>query len=43
MCIRDRLVGVVTQAYATTSKVTTLLSEDVNVSAVVPSRGERCV
>ena len=34
------LVGVVTQAYATTSKVTTLLSEDVNVSAVVPSRGE---
>ena len=34
------LVGVVSQAYATTSKVTTLLSEDVNVSAVVPSRGE---
>lgn len=33
------LVGVVTQAYATTSKVTTLLSEDVNVSAVVPSPG----
>ena len=34
------LVGVVSQAYATTSRVTTLLSEDVNVSAVAPARGE---
>lgn len=34
------LVGVVTQAYATTSKVTTLLSEDVKVSAVDSACGE---
>ena len=34
------LVGVVSQAYATTSRVTTLLSEDVNVSAVAPARGD---
>lgn len=34
------LVGIVTQAYATTSKVTNILSEDVNVSAVMPARGE---
>ena len=34
------LVGIVSQAYATTSKVTNILSEDVNVSAVVPARGE---
>ena len=31
------LVGVVTQAYATTSKVTTLLSEDVNISSDISS------
>ena len=37
------LVGVVSQAYATTSKVTCILSEDINVSAVAPSRGERGV
>lgn len=34
------LVGIVSQAYATTSKVSNILSEDVNVSAVVPARGE---
>ena len=34
------LVGIVTNAYATTSKVTTLLSEDVKVSAVDPACGE---
>ncbi len=34
------LVGVVSQAYATTSKVTTLLSEEISVAAVAPSRGE---
>lgn len=34
------LVGIVSQAYATTSRVTNILSEDVNVSAVVPARGE---
>ena len=34
------LVGIVSQAYATTSKVTNILSEDVKVSAVVPARGE---
>ena len=34
------LVGVVTQAYATTSMVSTILSENVNVAAVAPSRGE---
>ena len=34
------LVGIVSQAYATTSKVTCILSEDVSVSATVPARGE---
>ena len=34
------LVGIVSQAYATTSKVTTLLSEDVKVSAVDSACGE---
>lgn len=34
------LVGVVTQAYATTSKVTCLLSEDVNVAAVCIEKRE---
>ena len=34
------LVGIVSQAYATTSKVTTLLSEDVKVSAVDSVCGE---
>ena len=37
---QNGLVGIVSQAYATTSRVTTLLSEDVNVSAVAPARGE---
>ncbi len=34
------LVGMVTQAYATTSKVTCLLSEDINVAAVCIQRQE---
>ena len=37
---QNGLVGIVSQAYATTSKVTTLLSEDVKVSAVDSACGE---
>ena len=37
---QNGLVGIVSQAYATTSKVTCILSEDVKVSAVAPARGE---
>lgn len=37
---QNGLVGIVDQAYATTSKVKCLLSEDVKVAARVPARGE---
>ena len=40
MITQSGLVGIVSQAYATTSKVTTLLSEDVKVSAVDSACGE---